>query len=963
MGIGLGWAVSVSAQSNEVVHFEVDAQPLNAALDAWAAQSGLQFVAPGGLLTAQESPGVVGTLSAEQGLRHVLAQSMIDFEFVNTHTVSLRDGPAANPSASAATLRSVSAILLAGAVAPTSVEGEPTGRIELDEIVVTGTRLRDPREGATRVTVMDRERLDQLGVATLGDVVRYLAEQPYAFAAATGTTGGEFVEIRGLGLGSTLVLLNGRRVTPSAADIAFNVVDLNIIPLAAVERVEMLAESASSVYGADAMGGVMNIVLKKDLSRPVVELRYGAAAGGADERRASVSAGLAGERGQLSLVLDAFEQEMLVGSERALFGDQDFRRFGGPDRRTLNAHPGNITARGAGNLPGLNSPFAAVPVGSTGVGLTPADLAATAGQRRFASPNQYRPVVPAAERLSAAAFGELRFAENVTASLEALYAERQSDFQLDPASLSGVAVPATNPFNPFRVAVTANYSFVELGPRHVITDSELLRGAGAVRGLLGSWEWELSGVRSTEEGSEVTRNGVDVARRNAALASTNPDTALNVFKDGPAGSPALLQSLIAYPVPNTYESNGTLASGFLRGSLFSLPGGAVEAVVGGEWRDEDILFRESFAVVADRQVSSAFSELRVPLIGERMGVSAVHALTLTAAARYDEYSDFGDTVNPQVGLTWWLDPSVLLRASHGRGFRAPSLFELHSPRTNVQLNLVDPRRGNEVVAGIGIAGGNPALRPIESDFMTAGVVWHPSAELRLSLDYFRIHLDERIASFNEVLVLANEADYPERVVRTPATPADIAAGLPGRLLSVDVSRINYGTLDTRGIDLEFSYEWQTAVGTLVPRLTATWLDQYDTVDLPQTPVYDRLDRANPNGTITQWRAVGSLGWTQGMFSAAITARFVPGYEDYDSLSETLTGRYLHSTTLIDAQAALDVGSHSDSPWLRGTKLTLGVTNLFDEEPQFSVVGVSSGADRSQADLRQRFAYVQLAKQF
>ena len=961
----LMWCVaSQSFATSKRVEFSVQPQSLHSALDAWALQSGWQFVAPAAAIRSQgESPGVVGTLTAREGLQQVLANSSLRFELVSERTVSLRDGAAVT---SAATLASWEPVLAAAAVAPTApLELQDTRAVmRLDEIVVTGTRLKDTREGPARVTVFNRERLDQLGAATLGDMLRYVSEQPYALAPSFTTSGAQFVELRGLGLGSTLVLINGRRVTPSAADIAANAFDLNMIPMTAVERVEVLAESASAVYGTDAMGGVLNVVLKQDLSRPAVELRYGSAEGGAEERRASVSLGVSGERGHVSLVLDALDRDLLVGRERPAFGNQDFRRFGWQDRRSPNSNPGNISARG-GNLPGVGAPMAAVPEGTDGIGLTPADFIATAGQRRLTSLNEYRTIVPAAERMSAMSFGELRLSPALTVFADLLYVDRLSDYQIEPASLSGTAVPATNAFNPFGVTVSANYLFEGLGPRHIITESELARGTLGVRGDIGTWEWEVSALRSVEDGTRETRNGVHAGRVAAALASNDPATALNVFQDGPGASPSLLRSLIAAPTTNEYQSVGTLANAFVRGALFALPGGDVEAVIGGEWREEEIEFKESYSVLADRTVSAAFAEVRIPLIGASMDVPGVDSLSLTAAARYDEYDDFGHTLNPQVGVTWWFAPALMLRASYGTGFRAPSLFELHTPRVQLPLTFVDPRRNNEVVEGIGIAGGNPDLDPIESTFTTAGIVWLPTEDARISLDFFRIRLDERVAFFSEELVLANEGRYPERVVRAVPSPADLAAGWPGRIESVDITRINFGTLATRGIDVEASWAFDTAWGQFTPLLSATWLDQYDTVDLPQTPVTGHLDRARSTGTITRWRGVASIGWSHRGMRLAVTARHTPSYADVDSTTDALNGRTIDATTLFDVQASVELGElfSSDSAWLRGTKFSAGLINAFDKGPQFSAVAVNAGYDTTQGDLRQRFGYAQLTKRF
>ena len=188
-----------------------------------------------------------------------------------------------------------SSILASTALAQT-IDAPDKLKIELEEVVITGSRLRTGEEGAAPVTVFDRERIDEIGASTVAEVLKYLPQLPYIRADGFSTTGAQYAQLRGLGVDFTLVLINGRRTVPGAATIGFNGFDLNSIPLGAVERLEVLSDSASAVYGADAVGGVVNIILKQSIDRPIVDLRYGAAEGGSEERRASWSGGLSGER-------------------------------------------------------------------------------------------------------------------------------------------------------------------------------------------------------------------------------------------------------------------------------------------------------------------------------------------------------------------------------------------------------------------------------------------------------------------------------------------------------------------------------------------------------------------------------------------------------------------------------------------------------------------------------------------
>ncbi|HEY4213687.1 MAG TPA: TonB-dependent receptor [Steroidobacteraceae bacterium] len=861
-------------------------------------------------------------------------------------------------------LGTISTAVLTSARASETSDEE--SRYSLDEVVVTGSRLRlkDP-EGPSPVTSFSRTDIDALGATTVTEVLKYLPQQPYVRSENFRPDGAQFVELRGLGTDMTLVLINGRRIMPSASGIAVNGFDLNTIPLAAVERVEVLSDAASAVYGADAVGGVVNIILKQEIPAPVLDLHYGAADGGGEEQRASLSAGLSGERARGSVVLDYLHRDFLLGEARDRWRNQDYTRFGGTDQRSLNANPGNISSRTTANLPGLSSPVAAVPDGSSGIGLTPEDL--HAGVRNLDSLARYSSIVPQGERVSAATFGEWDLGARLTAFAELLYTKRSTDTQANAPTLSGTAVPATNAFNPFGVAVSANYLFDGIGPRHLKTDAQLSRGVAGLRGGLGTWDWEVSMMASQEQATAWTERATDATRVAQALASSDPTLALNVFQDGPGGSAALLTSLIATPKESAFKTTGTQAAAFLRGALFEWPAGEAQLAIGGEWRSDGARYRDFLSFTDTRHASAAFAELNVPLVNAAMQWPAVHGLSLKLAGRYDNYSDFGGTFNPQYGVVWTPVEGLLLRASYGTSFRPPSLFELYAPPTVVPLSIADPRHGNQVVSATAIAGGNPSLQPVEGDSFTAGFVLTPQRlkQLRIAASYWRVSLDERVSLFSPSLLLANEAQFPSRVERGDPSPADVAAGRPGPLLQMDISRVNFGRLETGGIDASASYALHTAVGEWNLSAAATWIERYETADVPNARPKDRVGIASALGTIPQWRGTASLGWQRQGFSLSATGRFVPSYRDDAGGNPALSGARVDAQSLLDLQAAWDADlAVTQTFWLSGFKLALGVSNVFDEEPPFALMGGSSnGYDLSQGDLRQRFAYVNVSKRF
>jgi iron complex outermembrane receptor protein len=844
-----------------------------------------------------------------------------------------------------------------------SIGAPAIGRV--DEVIVTGSRIERTGEGPAPVQVFTRRMIEELGAASIPDVLRYTPQQPFTRSENYYSGGAQYSQMRGIGVDTTLILINGRRVVPTSNSLTVSAFDLNSIPLAAVDRIEVLSDSASAIYGADAMGGVINVVLKKDIPQPVLDVQYGGASGGADLLRGSFSGGFKTDRLRASVIFDYYRRDFLLGAERDLWRNQDYTRYGGADYRAAVGVPGTVSSLRGDNLPGLSSSFAMVPEGSSGIGLTPQDFAATAGVRNRTSTASTLSILPQAEQHSVALFGEYDLTPEVVAFAEALYTDRRVDSLEGAYYLQRALVPANNPFNPFGQPVLVDVVLDGLEPRRFEHDTQWLRGAFGLRGpLISSWEWEVAALISTETGDARSTMKMDDQRVSEALAATDPASALNPFVDGPAGSAELLASLIA-PEHARHFSRGRQLSAFLHGEWFELPAGPIRAVVGGEWRDEKMIYDDRTLPVNDgRNMSAAFTELRVPLVASSVSNRA-DVLSVTLAARVDDYSDFGSSLNPQLGLMWRPADDVLLRGSYSTSFRPPSLFELYAPRTAVtQAGIPDPARNGALSTVTFVAGGNPDLEPNEANSMTAGFVLTPSAVPGLQLlgNYWQINIDQRVTFVHFTTMLANEAAFQDRIVRDAPTAAEVAAGIPGRLLQIDVSRMNFGRLTTSGIDVEAKYERSTRWGEFTPRLSATWVNEFTVVDVPKTPAVDRVGIANPSGSIPRWRVVGSIGWKRNGVGLSTTLDWLPGYMDANLSG--LTGRRLPDRMLVDMQASFAVDELiGPGPLWDDLKLQLGVKNAFNETAPFADIGYSLGFDTSQGDLIGRFSYLRLSKGF
>ncbi|MET0535593.1 MAG: TonB-dependent receptor [Steroidobacter sp.] len=880
-----------------------------------------------------------GVYSVEAALRALLANTGFEFQRIDDSTYAIARRPVEAPESS-------SPVVPIKQPEQTSMATADHGR----EVMVTRSRFVAP-EMPTEIVALSRGSFERYGASSIADILQYLPSQ-HPQAEAERVDGGQYVDLRGLGAESATVMIDGRWLPPTATSgIGF---DLNTIPVTAIERVEVLSDASAAAIGVPSIGGVLNLVLTKNIPSPIASSEYGAAAGGGEQRRASFGVGLDRQRLHGALSVDYFERDALSGEQRSRWANQDFRRFGGEDWRSLTSQPGNIRSIDGEPLPGLSSSFAAVPAGSSGVRLTPNDFAATAGQRNLSSPRRYLSVVPAARRLSAAGTAELSFSRFTTFA-EWLYTHRTNIYQRSPPELTDVDVPATNAFNPFGETVRVSIQLSAFGPRETFTETELTRMVAGMRGQLNGWSWELSALRSEENALSWTRNELDATRVAYALSSSDPALALNVFQDGAGGSSELLGSLIARPFTNVYSSNGTMLAGSMQGPLWMLPAGKVMATLGTQWRSEGMSIDTGMRNDVNRVAAAWLGDLRVPLLP---------SLDLGISGRADYFNDLGRMFTPNYALKWRPLSALQLHASYGTSFRVPSAYELFGPRYSVQIPVADPLRPGETSSVTAFVGSSPDLRTVRGRSFRVGATLTPATlpDLNVSASYWVTHVNDRIATVPFWLLLEREGDFPGRVMRDARTESDVAAGLPGQLWAIDLSPMNFGRLQTSGIDAHVSYGFDTGTGSFRTSLSGTWVDEYTTLDWPGSPPTDRVGVADRRGTIPQWRAFAAIQWQRRFTELSAMVRCVAPFED--TSGTVRNGRSVPAQTFLDLSASLDLDRllEPTGPW-SGLSVTTGVLNVFDVEPAFAEVGQDAGFDPSQGDLRQRFVYFRLRKRF
>lgn len=972
------------AQTNpKQVDIDIGEMPLTLALQEFSKQTGLQHLYLPTDKTEEEI--VVGPVRGHFTASEILTRLLpagFTFSWSNDRTVAVlspsENGPpgGVHPERTATDRQhsELSKEQQLSMVNGGGRSGSARGPYAFDwEVTVEGKRISDSIFDGLDLdipaTVLDRQAIDASGASSVTDLLARVVQQTHTMADTYLGDGTQFADLRGLGFDTTLVLINGRRTIATASALSFNAFDLNSIPLAAVERVEIMSDSTSPIHGADAVGGVFNIVLRDNIPEPRFDIDYAAAAGGAVERHAAFSASGVRGRARGSIVFDYFDRSPLLGQERDRWANQDFRRFGGVDWRSPTSAPGNVYSTTGGALPGLPSSFAAIPLTRGGTALTAQDFATTAGQLRLDSLSRYTSVFYEGTRRGVMAQGEVRITPAITGFGELLYVNRDNRKESEPPALFAALVPATNPHNPFDEDVSVDALLTDLGPRTSGRTDEMLRTVAGLHAQHGDWKVEFSILESQDDDVMLRTNELDPAKIAAALGATDAEEALNLFGGSGANSPQLLKSLLAAPARSRFLTEGTQVTANVRGPLVPLPAGRAEIIAGAEWRRDharyDVAPPADLAGSHSRSINAAFAELRLPIVAPAAGLPALHELAIVLAGRVDDYSDIGAQFNPQYALIWRPVASLTLHSSFAESFRPPSLFDLYMPSIEITVPTADAARNDELALPIWRGGGNRDLRASTARSLTTSVVFEPgwSNKLRLAAAYWHIEMNEPIDVPSAARLLAAEDRVGGRIVRGEPSAEDLAAGISGPLQLIDVTRLNYGSIRTSGVDFSAGLEFDTDWGRFRPNLVATWVHDFATSDLVDGPDVSRVGVANLQGTVARWRAVAGLDWSRQGIGLATTLRYVPSYDDVDILGQR-TGHGVASQPIVDVQFFLDLTGRFGDAWTwRGFEIRAGVLNVFDEEPPFAQVGSLLGYDPSQGDLRQRFGYIKLTKKF
>ena len=836
----------------------------------------------------------------------------------------------------------------------------------LERVEVTGSAIkRIDAETAVPVTILKVEELRKAGITSVEQLIQSVSasqsSQGTSQNIGASTGGVSTADLRGIGANKTLVLLNGRRIANNAFDAAAP--DLNMIPFASLDRVEVLRDGASALYGSDAVGGVINFITKRDYTGFSVsaEAQKPQHPGGKDY---SGSFGF----GTGDLAKDKF-------NFNGFFNYEHQEHIGGLDRNFNARVPGGLspTPFPANYFQGgaSGNPAAA----SAGGCSSYAGLISDGGTGCQLATASFVDYIPTIDRMSLMLKGTLQITDSMQAGLEYLYSESQNTNQIAPVPYGGLIVNKFRPDGSLNPYYPGNGNFTP----NIVLDPAYTSSTGAAKGGLPGFVnvkfRDLPNGPRADNPKDSQQRLVASLEGNAfgwdyqAAATYNSnriDDSISGYSDGPTITAAFLNGVLNPFGPQTAAGDALLAGAARNGLLLTAKGEVEGADVHashdlGDWFHAGRPAAIALGAEASHQyfndhANSGFAALVVSSTGvdpatinagsrniyagyAELNVPIVKSFDVTASARYDKYSDFGDTFNPKFQFRFQPIQQVLLRGSASTGFRAPSLFEIHAGQAYTNTSqLDDPVNcpGGVLKPGAGAAiscnaqfealtGGNLNLKPEKSKNATLGIVVEPITDLSFGVDYWWIDIKQTIGSIPDTTLFGTYPQFasafhylPDGTLSTDgsACPNPVTCGY------VDLRTQNLGKTLTSGLDLSANYRLRAGgLGVFTLATQSTYVKKYSYQDYTDGPYNLNVGAFVGAGPIFRWQDNVAVNWTLGDYGVGVMGHYKSGYTDEDP------SNHVGSYTTFDVYGSWQA--------TKTVSLTLGVKNAFDRDPPFS----------------------------
>lgn len=884
-----------------------------------------------------------------------------------------------------------SAAIVAGYAAPALAQADPTPQPKAQvlgddsDIVVTGSRIRrQDLAGVGPATVVTAEQIQNTGIVNIETALQRLpanagfaGNQTSAYWTNNGY-GTAQVNLRGLGIKRTLVLLNGRRLVAGGTG-ANSSPDLNMIPVVALARTDVLKDGASAIYGADAMAGVVNLVTRTDYEGLGLSVRQGITErGDGSDLTADLLWGIRNDRGGLMAAVTYQKTSAVNMASRAPCSLAE------TTPGSLSCVNSASTIGGRAVLPnGQQINFNQVP-GGNGNFYEPYSPA----KHNFNS-NPFLNAVSPVERVSTAFFADYALTDGIQAFGEFLYTFRKSNQIATPGTLRNLSIPASNPTNPTgQNLVLAQRRLAEPGARHFFQETDTWQGTFGLRGKLANdWAWEVAGSfgRNTAvDGStnianlERVANTLDRSKCSSTAGAAIPCGDYLGFGDL---TPQVLDYILFTSRDRGGNELGTVTAD-LNGDLFSLPAGAVSFATGvvyrreKGWRDPDPLtvlgvanVNQQDPISGSSTAKEAYLELSVPVLAN---TAFAKALTLDGAVRYSDYNLFGSDWNYKLSADWVVNDSIRLRGTYGTGFRIPNVPELFGGVSEGNLTTTDPcsrytSSGNVTLIAncqasgvpanytqlgttiLTTVGGNQSLRPESSTTWTVGTVISPRGiipGLSLTADWFDIKIKDAIRAIPGSTKLA--VCYASQNLSHPFCSDFTRSALTGEVTYLSAQPINTGREEMNGLDLGLVYSGAVGEVKISLDLNMTYLNKYVVNPFPGgAPIYFDGFIGGGNGGYPKWRGYGVL-----------TA-------EKDGISATWSTQWIGKATDFNASAG-DIGYRTPNVFYHNlqlafaidekTRFQIGADNLFDRKAPYIQSFTDANTDTMTYDLLGRRFY-------
>ena len=814
-----------------------------------------------------------------------------------------------------------------GATSAYAAEGEEVEKLE--KIQVTGSRIsRVDVEGSTPITVISREDIERSGKLTVADVLRsttFNSFGSYSERSGSSWQSQAFVDMRGLGANRTLILLNGKRM-PQSGSRGDGAVNINAIPAAAVESIEILTDGASAVYGSDAIGGVVNIILKNDFDG--VNVTVGGAnpdIDGGDEKKFSITGGTSGEKGNIMFAIEHDSNDIIY--------DEAY----GPAQSNLSSGFGyslygrNISGVDAGSGDKVRRALNGVPCEG--------DFALIGTECKY-DYTQIKALSAASERTQFVLNSNYSVSDSVEWSNELVfglnksygrYAPAAGYFSVDGSTTGGAAILTANGLDPAENGAIY-YRFSNVGNREnnikdfsgIFTSS--LTGTFATS-FVDDVEWNLA-VRYSKSYSD--ENGTGYVLASAASEAVNSgngfDSSTGEFTDAATAA-------MTYDVARDIKVSYADISGGFQFDAGSISNNAISWYIGAEASQQDyadeydpqsengnVLGSSGNSSGGDRKQQALFIESLLPLH---------ETLELNLAARYDKYDDFGSAVSPKASLRFQPMDNLILRSSYAKGFRAPGLTDLYAADAFSADYAIDyVHCAEDGISASACADNSSYARQYDSTHTSNkdldaekstsynfGVVFTPIDDLNLGLDYYNIEVTDMVY-------------YPtlQELIDAEAAGVDVSGVITrdstGEITSAIVKPLNAGEISTSGVDFKTDFTQHLGIGQVRYSLNGSYVLEYKKPAYYEGPIEDVAGGYTHPFAYPEYKVNADLTWTSvsGMHKVALGPRHIAGYTiNKDTASEEDISSY--TTWDIDYRIAL--------PW-DGTA-QLGVRNMFNRQ--------------------------------